>query len=337
MSFRVRPGSFTAIVGRVGSGKSSLLQALIGEMRRTRGSVVFSAPVAYVPQTAWIRNATLRENVLFGAVEDEGRFREVVRVCALEHDLEMLPNGEDTEIGEKGITLSGGQKARVSLARAVYSGAPVVLLDDPLSAVDAHVGKRILEECLLDGPLKGTTRVLVTHQLGVLDKVDEVWVMEEGKIIERGAYRHLMSESIVFKRLMEEYGNLEKAEIQSSEPAALEEVKKKIDEPKDAHLKQDDKKAERTALMQTEERNTGAVTWNTYASYLRYAGSLVWGPTILGLLLLSQAAAVGNNLFLGFWTDEQIKGFTQGDYMAVYAALGVAQAALSFGSSLSMA
>ena len=148
----------------------------------------FSSAAAYVPQTPWIMNATLRDNVLFGQPDNEERFREIIQACCLEPDLEMLPNGEDTEIGERGINLSGGQKARVSLARAAYSGAEIVLMDDTLSAVDSHVGKRLLENCLLRGPLAEKTRVLVTHALHVLDKTDYIYVMDEGVIVEQGTY-----------------------------------------------------------------------------------------------------------------------------------------------------
>ena len=116
------------------------------------------------------------------------RFREIVKACCLEPDLEMLPNGEETEIGEKGINLSGGQKARVSLARAAYSGADIVLMDDSLSAVDSYVGKKLLENCLLRGPLASKTRVLVTHALHVLDRTDYIYVMDEGKIVEQGTF-----------------------------------------------------------------------------------------------------------------------------------------------------
>ena len=116
------------------------------------------------------------------------RFREIVKACCLEPDLEMLPNGEETEIGEKGINLSGGQKARVSLARAAYSGADIVLMDDSLSAVDSHVGKKLLDGCLLHGPLASKTRVLVTHALHVLDKTDYIYVMDEGRVVEQGKY-----------------------------------------------------------------------------------------------------------------------------------------------------
>ena len=116
------------------------------------------------------------------------RFRDIIKACCLEPDLEMLPHGEQTEIGEKGINLSGGQKARVSLARAAYSGADIVLMDDSLSAVDSHVGKKLLDNCLLRGPLADKTRVLVTHALHVLDKADYIYVMDEGAIVEQGTY-----------------------------------------------------------------------------------------------------------------------------------------------------
>ncbi len=133
-------------------------------------------------------NATLRQNITFGQSEDEARLREIIKACCLEPDLEMFPNGDHTEIGEKGINLSGGQKARVSLARVAYSGKDIVLMDDSLSAVDSHVGKKLLDNCLLRGPLADKTRVLVTHALHVLDKTDYIYVMYEGVIAEQGTY-----------------------------------------------------------------------------------------------------------------------------------------------------
>ncbi|KAF5370935.1 hypothetical protein D9615_009781 [Tricholomella constricta] len=324
LKLSVPKGTFVAIVGRVGSGKSSVLQSLIGEMRRTRGEVVFSGSVAYVPQTPWIRNATLRENVVFGQKDEEQRFRDVIRACSLERDLEMLPNGELTEIGEKGINLSGGQKARVSLARAAYSQSDVVLLDDPLSAVDAYVGKAILEQCLLNGPLSDRTRILVTHSLHVLDKTDYIYVMENGVITEQGTYDALIKDSVVFSRLMDEYGSLDK-----EKESAGRESDGKAGAAGDNEDDLDSKKPD-AALMQAEERNTGSVSWEVYGKYLRFAGGLIWAPIIAFLLTITQGAQVGNNLFLGFWTAYSIPGFRQGDYMAVYAGLGVAQAIFSF-------
>ncbi|KZP09468.1 multidrug resistance-associated ABC transporter [Athelia psychrophila] len=320
LKMKVPKGAFVAIVGRVGSGKSSVLQGLIGEMRSTRGEVIFGGAVAYVPQTAWIRNSTLRENILFGQPDDEKRFRDVIRACSLEHDLEMLPNGEHTEIGEKGINLSGGQKARVSLARAAYSRSDVVLMDDSLSAVDAYVGKAILDNCITNGPLADRTRILVTHALHVLDKTtDYIYVMDDGAIKEQGTYAELMNNSVVFSRLMEEYGNLEQEK--ETGPKAAKEVA--------SETAVDPKKAE-TDLMTTEERETGAVSWSVYTKYLRFAGGLFWAPLILLLLTLSQVAQVGNTLFLGYWTAQSIPGFVQADYMAVYASLGLASAVFAF-------
>ncbi|OCH88007.1 multidrug resistance-associated ABC transporter [Obba rivulosa] len=324
VNLKIPKGSFVAIVGRVGSGKSSLLQALIGEMRRTRGSCTFSSKMAYVPQAAWIMNATLRENVLFGQPDDEQKFREIITACSLEHDLEMLPHGENTEIGEKGINLSGGQKARVSLARAAYSGAQIVLMDDSLSAVDAYVGRAILDNCILHGPLADKTRILVTHALHVLDKTDYIYVMDNGVVVEEGSYDNLMRNSVIFSRLMEEYGNLEKeAESEKEEETEGKDSKSKSKDTKDGDKQQ-------ASLMQAEERLVGAVAATVYTKYLRFAGSLMWAPILTALLVLSQGAQVGNNLFLGFWTAESIPGFVQGDYMAVYAALGVAGALFSF-------
>lgn len=142
INLKVKKGNLTAIVGQVGSGKTSLISALLGEMEKVKGQVNVDGRVAYVPQQAWIQNATLQDNILFGRTLDKRYYDEVVKACALEPDLAMLPGGDQTEIGEKGINLSGGQKQRVALARAVYSGADIYLFDDPLSAVDS-VGNQI--------------------------------------------------------------------------------------------------------------------------------------------------------------------------------------------------
>ncbi|KAF9562072.1 multidrug resistance-associated ABC transporter [Agrocybe pediades] len=321
LHLEIRKGDFVAIVGRVGSGKSSILQALIGEMKRTRGEVVFGGTMAYVPQNPWIKNATLRENILFGQKDDVDRFSEIIRTCSLEHDLEILPQADRTEIGEKGINLSGGQKARVSLARAAYSAADIVLLDDPLSALDSYVGKKILEDCILEGPFAKRTRILVTHSLHVLDHTDFIYVVDNGKIVEQGTYSELMSQSGMFTRLIEEYGNTE------GQQGSTRTKGRSSQEAKEGNS---DKQELDAALMQAEERMTGAVSWRVYSKYLENAGGIIWAPVILLLLLLTQANNVATTLFLGFWTGETIHNFTQGDYMAVYAGLGASAAALSF-------
>ncbi|XP_035827955.1 multidrug resistance-associated protein 1-like [Aplysia californica] len=148
VSMRVAPGQLVAVIGEVGSGKSSLLSALLGEMHRLAGHCSVNSSVAYVPQVAWIQNSTLRANILFGRQFKRNFYNRVIRACALVLDLEILPAYDHTEIGEKGVNLSGGQKQRVSLARAVYSQADIFLLDDPLSAVDCHVGRQLFDDVI---------------------------------------------------------------------------------------------------------------------------------------------------------------------------------------------
>ena len=190
INMTIRKGSLTAIVGSVGCGKTSLIVALLGDMEKIKGKVNIDGRIAYVPQEAWIQNATLRDNILFGSPFDEKHYKSVVEACALTQDLAMLPGGDQTEIGERGINLSGGQKQRVSLARAVYSGAEIYLFDDPLSAVDSHVGKHIFDNVFGEnGLLKGKTRLLVTHAVVYLPKVDEIYVMVNGEITESGSYK----------------------------------------------------------------------------------------------------------------------------------------------------
>jgi ATP-binding cassette, subfamily C (CFTR/MRP), member 1 len=159
-------------------------------MDKIRGSVNIDGTLAYVPQQAWIQNATLQDNITFGKPFNKRFYDQVVEACALKTDFAMLPGGDQTEIGEKGINLSGGQKQRVSIARAVYSRADIYIFDDPLSAVDSHVGKHIFDNVLSEtGILKGKTRFLVTHAISFLPKVDEIYVMTKGEISESGTYK----------------------------------------------------------------------------------------------------------------------------------------------------
>ncbi|KAJ1946018.1 hypothetical protein GGF37_001399 [Kickxella alabastrina] len=183
-----------AVIGRVGSGKSSLASAILGEMVKSAGSVTLCGSVAYVPQQPWIMDATLRDNILFGHRFEQEFYDKVINACALGPDLEMLPGGDTTEIGEKGINLSGGQKARVSLARAVYSRADVYILDDPLAAVDAHVGKHIFTHVLgPQGLLKTHARILVTNAVQYLSNTDQIVMLSAGVIVDRGPFARVIA------------------------------------------------------------------------------------------------------------------------------------------------
>lgn len=196
-------GSLTAVVGSVGSGKSSMISALLGEMDKISGRVNTVGSIAYVSQQAWIQNATLQENITFGKNLEKKIYDKVIESCALKPDFDMLPAGDQTEIGEKGINLSGGQKQRVSLARAVYSDSEIYLLDDPLSAVDSHVGKHIFDQVIgPTGLLQNSTRVLVTHGITYLPMVDKIIVLKDGQVTESGTYRELLDKKGAFSEFL---------------------------------------------------------------------------------------------------------------------------------------
>ncbi|KAF9329432.1 hypothetical protein BG006_007485 [Podila minutissima] len=208
INLSLMPRTLTAVVGRIGQGKSSLLSAIIGEMYKLEGTITVRDRIAYVPQQAWIFNATLRDNVLFGRAYDQERYRLVISACGLEADLAILPGGDMTEIGERGINLSGGQKQRVSLARAAYQDADIYLLDDPLSAVDAHVDQHLWQNLVgPEGLLKNKTRLLVTHGINHLDNVDQVILLKDGQVAEMGHYEELMVAKEAFYQLIKDYSH----------------------------------------------------------------------------------------------------------------------------------
>eukprot|EP00080_Pristionchus_pacificus_P010482 PDM70502.1 ABC transporter ATP-binding protein [Pristionchus pacificus] len=205
LSFSASTGSLTAIVGAVGAGKSSLLSAIIGEMELQQGSIALNGRIAYVPQQAWLLNATVRENVLFGREYQEHLYNQITTACELLADFAILPDGDATPVGENGVSLSGGQKARICLARALYQECDIYLLDDPLSAVDAHVGEAIYEQVLgREGLLRHRTRLLVTHGLQYTKQAENVLVLREGAIIQQGSYDELEQAPGVFKDLLTE-------------------------------------------------------------------------------------------------------------------------------------
>ncbi|XP_052762586.1 LOW QUALITY PROTEIN: multidrug resistance-associated protein 1-like [Mya arenaria] len=212
----IEAGGLIAVVGQVGAGKSSLISALLGEMEKINGDVNVNGSVAYVPQQAWIQNASARDNILFCSPSDRTKYKKVVDGCALTSDFEIFKAGDLTEIGEKGINLSGGQKQRISLARAVYNNADVYLLDDPLSAVDSHVGKHIFNEVIgSEGLLRNKTRILVTHGVHWLPKVDKIVVLVNGQISEMGSYEQLLSHDGAFAKFLKAFVTTESSDEDS--------------------------------------------------------------------------------------------------------------------------
>ncbi|XP_049775390.1 ATP-binding cassette sub-family C member 4-like [Schistocerca cancellata] len=201
VSIRAQPGQLCAVVGPVGSGKSSVLQALLGELQTSEGHVSVGGRVAYASQEPWVFAGTVRNNILLGRPYQHEWYRKVVRACALERDFQLLPRGDHTVVGQKGATLSGGQRARINLARAVYGDADIYLLDDPLSAVDTHVGRQLFKQCVCS-LLANKTRILVTHQIQYLHAANKIVVMDEGKIEDQGTFTELAKRSTTFFNLM---------------------------------------------------------------------------------------------------------------------------------------
>lgn len=216
INFAAHKGELSCVVGRVGAGKSSLLQSLLGDLWKIKGEVVVRGKTAYVPQSAWVMNASVRENIVFGHRWDAQFYDKTVAACALLDDFATLPDGDRTEVGERGISLSGGQKARLTLARAVYARADVYLLDDCLSAVDQHVGRHLIDNVLgPKGLLTGKTRILATNSIPVLMESDMIVLLRDGKVFEKGTYAQLMAMKGEIANLIKTSQNEDQSEAES--------------------------------------------------------------------------------------------------------------------------
>jgi len=334
INIKIKKNSLTAIVGAVGSGKSSLINAIIGEMKKEEGKIIHGGTISYCSQQAWIQNATVRDNILFGKEYDEELYRKVIEYCSLTHDLEIFPDGDMTEIGERGINLSGGQKQRINLARAVYFNSDIILMDDPLSAVDAHVSRALFDNCIL-GALANKTRILVTHQLHILPRVDYIIVMNNGRIEEQGEYDELMQKDGEFARLMRTYGGIDDSEDDLTDKSSDDENEKEAVEGKDKEIKIEEmpmkggafggegKKPGKT-LMTKEERATGSVDAKVYKDYLKAAGGITIGILILIAVVVLQISKFGNDIWLVYWTDDTFH-WAATSYIIVYMIWNISQ------------
>ncbi|KAG4106141.1 P-loop containing nucleoside triphosphate hydrolase protein [Neocallimastix lanati (nom. inval.)] len=341
INIQIKRNSLTAIVGAVGSGKSSLINSIIGEMKREGGKITLGGTISYCSQQAWIQNATVRDNILFGKEYKEELYNKVIELCSLSHDLEIFPDGDMTEIGERGINLSGGQKQRINLARAVYFNSDIILMDDPLSAVDAHVSRALFDNCIL-GALADKTRVLVTHQLHVLPRVDYIIVMKGGRIEEQGEYDELMQKGGEFARLMHTYGGIDESEEDSTERSSDSEIEnQKAEKSKDStktkkQIKKEDDKKKGKALMTKEERATGSVDIKVYKAYIKAAGGIICATTIILLVIIIQLAKLANDMWLVFWTEDKYDMSTM-SYILIYLVWNIVQSLLTLFYSIFMA
>ncbi|XP_056410690.1 LOW QUALITY PROTEIN: ATP-binding cassette sub-family C member 10 [Hyla sarda] len=289
----VKKGTLLAVVGRVGCGKSSLLSAITGELTRLGGDLFVAHQefgFGFVAQESWIQFATIRENILFGKEYDERLYRAVLEACALTQDLSILPAGDQTEVGENGVTLSGGQKARISLARAVYQEKDIYLLDDPLAAVDTDVAAHLMDRCIL-GILRHKTRILCTHRTELLEKADVIVLMEEGKILCTGAPGDVLPR-------VEKSPRLEASSPQTpdSEPGGG---------PGGAENRGSGAAPE--SGMMEEEKKEGAVSLQVYLAYWRAVGAAL-GASVLLALLFMQASRNVSDWWLSYWITSLADG-----------------------------
>ncbi|KAI3929869.1 hypothetical protein MKW98_004023 [Papaver atlanticum] len=295
INLEVKPGEKVAICGEVGAGKSTLLAAVLGEVPKVQGSIQVDGKLTYVSQTAWIRSGSIQQNILFGRTMDELKYQETLEKCSLVKDLEMLPYGDLTEIGERGINLSGGQKQRIQLARALYQDADIYLLDDPFSAVDALTSTSLFNEYVM-GALSDKTVLLVTHQVDFLPAFDSVLLMSHGKIQHAAAFDVLMSCSQEFSDLVNAHKDTVKYEFSQELPAAM--VKTCIPLAKETVSVENQ-------LIKQEERESGNSCLNLkpYIQYLNQGKGLFY----FSLATVSQLMFVASQILQNSWMAANVQ------------------------------
>ncbi|XP_043656318.1 probable multidrug resistance-associated protein lethal(2)03659 isoform X2 [Drosophila teissieri] len=305
ISLKFKPRQLVAVIGPVGSGKSSLIQAVLGELNPDSGSVKVNGTLSYASQEPWLFTGTVRQNILFGLPMDKHRYRTVVKRCALERDFELLPYADKTIVGERGASLSGGQKARISLARAVYRKADIYLLDDPLSAVDTHVGRHLFDQCMR-GFLREEIVLLVTHQLQFLEQADVIVIMDKGKISAMGTYESMAKSGLDFAQMLTDPSKKDEGAGDAEDKKSLSRQNSKL---RDRHgsISSMESAAESLAAespMQTQEgRVEGRIGMKLYKKYFGangYGLFIVFAFFCIG----AQVLASGGDIFLSYWVNK---------------------------------
>ncbi|XP_040984594.1 ATP-binding cassette sub-family C member 4 isoform X7 [Aquila chrysaetos chrysaetos] len=348
LSFTVRRGELLAVIGPVGAGKSSLLSAVLGELPKDKGLINVTGRIAYVSQQPWVFSGTVRSNILFDKEYEKEKYEKVLKVCALKKDLELLANGDLTVIGDRGATLSGGQKARVNLARAVYQDADIYLLDDPLSAVDAEVGRHLFEKCICQA-LHQKISVLVTHQLQYLRAANQILILKDGKMVGKGTYSEFLRSGIDFASLLKKDEEVEQPSVPGT--PNLKSVRSRTfsessvwSQDSSAHSQKDgaveQPPAENAlAAVPEESRSEGKINFKVYRKYFTAGANYFVILILLIFNILAQVAYVLQDWWLSYWANhqEKLNVTTNGDngenetehldlnfYLGIYAGLTVA-------------
>ncbi|XP_068575379.1 ATP-binding cassette sub-family C member 4 [Cebidichthys violaceus] len=305
LSLSLKDNQLLAVIGPVGAGKSSLLSTILGELPNEKGVLRVKGQLTYAAQQPWVFPGTIRSNILFGKELNRQMYERVIRACALKRDLELLPDGDLTLIGDRGATLSGGQKARVNLARAVYQDADIYLLDDPLSAVDAEVGRHLFEKCIC-GLLRNKPRILVTHQLQYLKSADQILVLKEGHMVAKGTYTELQQSGLDFTSLLKEEEEEQpppqdllirtRTLSQNSQTSSIQSVKDGDQLP-----------AETVQTVAEEVSSQGNIGLGLYVKYLKAGANVVVLLIVMLMNLLAQVSYIMQDWWLAYWADEQEK------------------------------
>uniref|UniRef100_A0A8C7JV94 Cystic fibrosis transmembrane conductance regulator n=1 Tax=Oncorhynchus kisutch TaxID=8019 RepID=A0A8C7JV94_ONCKI len=359
LSLTVKSEQLVAVIGPVGAGKSSLLSAILGELPHDKGVLKVKGQLTYASQQPWVFPGTIRSNILFGKALHPQKYEKVLRACALKRDMELLPDGDLTVIGDRGATLSGGQKARVNLARAVYQDADIYLLDDPLSAVDAEVGRHLFEQCIC-GILKNKPRILVTHQLQYLQAANQILVLKEGHMVARGTYSELQRSGVDFTSLLkreEEGPQAPGVETESRSPCSRTlSQNSEVSHTSSIRSVKDGTEqlpAEPVQTVVEESRSEGTIGVGLYVKYLKAGANILVLIGVVLLQFLAQAAYILQDWWLAYWAGEQEKLNVNGTvtiqngvnvteqlnldfYLGIYAGLTGATLIFGFARSLVM-
>lgn len=308
INLKVAKNELIILTGTIGCGKTSFLNAIMGFMPCKAGIVSVDGSLAFCNQP-WIQNATVKENILFGSEFDKNRYNQVLTVCNLDMDLENFQDGDNTEIGERGITLSGGQKSRINLARAVYADKDIILLDDVLSAVDAKVGKSIMSECL-QGYLKGKTRILATHQISLIGYADRIVFFNGDGTVDVGTLLELTGRNNKFSQLMTKNTFEKEDEEAEDQETVLDSMKQKAPG------------ITKGALMITENKAVNGLGLEVYKNYLHYGSgkftSMGWIAFYLVNTILATFCQLFSNTWLTFWIEQKFRNKKAGFYIGLY-------------------
>lgn len=296
-------------LGHVGAGKSSLLQAILRELPTEAGSITAKGKLSFATQEPWVFSSSIRQNILFGEAMEPIRYDEVVSACALKKDFETFPFGDQTLIGERGSSLSGGQKARISLARALYRKADIYLLDDPLSAVDAHVGKHLFEQCISSNGFLGkqhATRILVTHQVHFLKNASWVVMMKDGQIERQGRAEDLANAGVDLMKIAEQTEE-EIVKARSFSRSTSRSSTSLSSDKDDTISTESEEEEEYEKQANEEEMSKGKVKGNVTLNYLKTGGNSFKIAFAVFLFMLTQAIASVSDFWIGFWTQQEEK------------------------------